>query len=122
MRSVITYTGARLLLFVAAFGLVYMLGGRGVVGLVIALVISGLASYVLLAGQRDAMSRSIVERISRLRGVGQRLDEAAAKEDPVADTNSRGPETTSESAAEVPESQTPETGSSPSAAHDTPKP
>lgn len=121
MRSVITYTGARLLLFVAAFGLVYMLGGRGVVGLVIALVISGLASYVLLAGQRDAMSRSIVERINRLRSVGQRLDEAAAKEDSIADSDSRGPESASESTDEALESRTPKAGSSLNAAHEKPQ-
>lgn len=85
MRTFITYTAARLLLFAAAFGLVYMLGARGAVGLVIALVISGLASYVLLTEQRDAMSSSIVERLSRLKGAAARLDEGAAKEDDPAD-------------------------------------
>jgi uncharacterized membrane protein YgcG len=105
MRSVFAYTAARIVLFVVALGLVYLAGARGLLALAIAIVISGLASFVLLSRQRDAMSGSLVSRLraqreqheqgeqgeggssgsgglfSRVREIGHRLDEGTRAED-----------------------------------------
>lgn len=97
MRSVFAYTAARILLFAAALGIVYLAGARGLLALAIAVVISGLASFVLLSRQRDAMSGALTARIrssnqqrspgsgglmSRFRDFGQRIDEGTRAEDP----------------------------------------
>ena len=85
MRSVLAYTTARLLLFVAATGLLYLAGARGLLLLGLALLISGIASYVLLSRQRDRMSGALSNRLSGTRGrvseFRRRLDDGAAAED-----------------------------------------
>jgi Mn2+/Fe2+ NRAMP family transporter len=81
MRSAIAYTSARILLFVAAAGLLYLVGARGLLLLGLALLVSGIASYVLLSRQRDAMSGAIASRLSGLRGLGRRLDAGTRAED-----------------------------------------
>jgi Mn2+/Fe2+ NRAMP family transporter len=78
MRATFTYTTARILLFVAATGLFYLAGARGLLLLGLALVVSGAASYVVLSRQRDAMSGALVNRFRTLRG---RIDEGAKSED-----------------------------------------
>jgi len=75
---VLVYTSSRLLVFVVVAGVLALLGMRGILLLAAALVLSGLASYVLLSGQRDAMASSLAARTTRMR---QRMDEAAAAED-----------------------------------------
>jgi Mn2+/Fe2+ NRAMP family transporter len=81
MRSAIAYTSARILLFVAAAGLLYLVGARGLLLLGLALLVSGIASYVLLSRQRDAMSGAIASRLQGLRGLGRRLDAGTRTED-----------------------------------------
>jgi Mn2+/Fe2+ NRAMP family transporter len=81
MRSTIAYTTARILLFIAATGLLYLVGARGLLLLGLALLISGIASYVLLSRQRDAMSGAIAARLQGLRGLGHRLDAGTRSED-----------------------------------------
>jgi Mn2+/Fe2+ NRAMP family transporter len=84
MRSTIAYTTARILLFVAAAGLLYLVGARGLLLLGLALLVSGIASYVLLSRQRDAMSGAIASRLHGLRGLrglGRRLDAGTRAED-----------------------------------------
>lgn len=78
MRPTIAYTSARILLFVAALGLLYLVGARGPLLLALALVISGVVSFVVLSRQRDMMSGAIV---SRIRNVRERLDDGARAED-----------------------------------------
>jgi hypothetical protein len=78
MRATIAYTSARILLFLAALGLLYLVGARRLLLVALALVISGILSFVLLSRQRDAMSGALV---SRLRGVRERLDDGARAED-----------------------------------------
>ncbi|HUZ36059.1 MAG TPA: DUF4229 domain-containing protein [Streptosporangiaceae bacterium] len=78
MRATFAYTTARILLFVAATGLFYLAGARGLLLLGLALVVSGVASYVLLSRQRDAMSGALV---SRLRTLRTRIDQGAKAED-----------------------------------------
>jgi hypothetical protein len=81
MRSAVAYTSARILLFVGATGLLYLAGARGLLLLGLALLVSGIASYVLLSRQRDAMSGAIASRLQGLRGLGRRLDAGTRAED-----------------------------------------
>ena len=87
MRSWLTYTAARLALFAGAFGVVYLFGARSWIALILAWVISGLASYVLLSKWRDQMSASVVDwsnkREKQDKAVGSRLVGGAAREDGV---------------------------------------
>lgn len=87
MRSWLTYTAARLALFAAAFGVVYLFGARSWIALVLAWVISGLASYVLLSKWRDQMSTSVTEWSDNRKdkAVGDRLVHGAAREDEIQD-------------------------------------
>jgi NADH:ubiquinone oxidoreductase subunit 2 (subunit N) len=78
MRATFAYTTARILLFVAAVGLIYLAGARGLLLLALALVVSGAASYILLSRQRDAMSGALMSRFRMLRA---RIDEGAKAED-----------------------------------------
>ena len=78
MNPVVGYSLARMLLFLAAAGLLYLLQLRGVWLLLGAILVSGLASYALLARQRDAMSTAVADRLQRAR---QRIDEGATSED-----------------------------------------
>src|SRR5258708_14044144 len=78
MRSTIAYTTARILLFVVVTGLLYLAGAQGLLLLGLALLISGIISYVLLSRQRDAMSSAITSRLQGFRG---RLDSATRAEE-----------------------------------------
>jgi hypothetical protein len=74
----LAYTSARILLFLAALGLLYLAGARRLLLVALALIISGIVSFVVLSRQRDAMSGVLV---SRLRGFRERLDEGTRAED-----------------------------------------
>lgn len=78
MRVTFAYSLARFLLFAAALGLVYLAGARGLLLFGLALVISGIISFVVLSRLRDAMSGAITSRISRFR---EGLDEGSRAED-----------------------------------------
>lgn len=78
MRATLAYTTARILLFVAATVLIYLAGARGLLLLALALLVSGLISFVLLSRQRDAMSGALSNRLRRVR---ERIDKGAAAED-----------------------------------------
>jgi Mn2+/Fe2+ NRAMP family transporter len=78
MRATFAYTTARILLFVAATGLCYLAGARGLLLLGLALLVSGAASYVVLSRQRDAMSGALMNRLRTLRS---RIDAGAKAED-----------------------------------------
>jgi Mn2+/Fe2+ NRAMP family transporter len=103
MRATLAYTSARILLFLAALVLLYVAGLRGLVLLAVALLVSGIASFVVLSKARDRMSTSLSghlngmqeKRASRANGTaaktpglrarfrefGERLDEGAQAED-----------------------------------------
>ncbi|MBV9381835.1 MAG: DUF4229 domain-containing protein [Streptosporangiaceae bacterium] len=85
MRTAIAYTSARILLLVAAAILLYLAGARGLLLLALAFVISGIASFVLLSRQRDAMSGALSSRLrragERAAGFRARLEEGARAED-----------------------------------------
>jgi hypothetical protein len=78
MRATFSYTLMRLLLFFASLILVYFAGARGLLLVGLALVISGIASFVLLSRQRDAMSGALAARVRNFR---ERIDEGASAED-----------------------------------------
>ena len=72
MRTALAYTSARFVLFLVALVLLYFAGARGLLLAALALLVSGIASFVLLSRQRDVMSGALT---SRLRGVRNRSGE-----------------------------------------------
>jgi Mn2+/Fe2+ NRAMP family transporter len=78
MRATFAYSSARILLFVVALGLLYLVGARGLLLFGLALIISGIISFVVLSRLRDAMSGAITSRVGRFR---RRLDEGSRAED-----------------------------------------
>jgi Protein of unknown function (DUF4229) len=78
MRATLAYTTARILLFVAATGLIYLAGARGLLLLGLALLVSGAVSYILLSRQRNAMAGALSRRLVSFRA---RLDAGSRVED-----------------------------------------
>jgi hypothetical protein len=78
MRSVLAYSAARLLLFVVTAGVLFLLGARGLLLIALAVLISGLVSFVLLVRQRDAMSSAVASGVKTRR---RRFEESRARED-----------------------------------------
>ena len=78
MRATLAYTAARILLFAAVAGLLYLAGARGVLLIALALVVSGVASYIVLSRMRDAMAGAIGRRIASVRS---RIDDGTRAED-----------------------------------------
>ena len=72
MRTALAYTSARFVLFLIALVLLYFAGARGLLLAALALLVSGIASFVLLSRQRDVMSGALT---NRLRGVRARASE-----------------------------------------------
>jgi hypothetical protein len=66
-RAVAFYTLLRALLFAAAVGVGYVAGLRGLLLLVVALLVSGVASWFLLAGPRAGVSAAVDARVQRWR-------------------------------------------------------
>jgi cell division protein FtsL len=64
--SILAYTSARILIFGCAVILLYVAGARGVLLLFLALVISALASYVLLNRQRQLIAEKLNGRLGRV--------------------------------------------------------
>ena len=85
MRATFAYTSARILLFVVSMILLYLVGARSLLLVALALLVSGIASFVLLSKQRDRMSGALIGRLrnGRERGAGfrARLEEGARAED-----------------------------------------
>ena len=78
MRATFAYTTARILIFVVSLIVLYLVGARQLLLIGLALVLSGIISFVLLSRQRDAMSTALASRITRFR---RRLDAGARAED-----------------------------------------
>ena len=85
MRPALAYSLARLGLFFAVLLLLYLVGARGLLLVALALLVSGIISFVVLSRQRDAMSSSLSARFRGIRAragqFGDRLDEGAKAED-----------------------------------------
>jgi hypothetical protein len=85
MRTGLAYTSARILLFIIAMVVLYLAGARGILLLALAVIVSALASYVLLSKQRDIMAGALQRKMSRATGkvteLRTRLEEGASSED-----------------------------------------
>lgn len=83
--SILAYTSARILIFGCAVILLYLAGARGVLLLFLGLVISALASYVLLSRQRALIAEKLNGRLSRVSAkageLRERLEEGTKAED-----------------------------------------
>ena len=87
----VVYTSARLVLFIVTATILALLGMQGIGLLLVALVVSGLLSYVLLSRMRDAVSVAVSQRVAArspqpgrkrgMPGLWQRLDERTRAED-----------------------------------------
>jgi hypothetical protein len=78
MRATLSYTMMRLLLFFASLILLYFAGARNFMLVGLALLISGIVSFIVLSRQRDAMSGALAARVRSFR---ERLDEGTRAED-----------------------------------------
>jgi Protein of unknown function (DUF4229) len=84
VKEFVVYTGLRLLMFAATFGVVIglwlLIAGQANVfaAVAIAFVVSGIGSYFLLNGQREAFARRVEVRATR---ATKAFDELRAKED-----------------------------------------
>jgi TctA family transporter len=85
MRTTLAYSSARILLLVVSMILLYLVGARGLLLLLLAFVVSGIASFVLLSKQRDIMSGALTGRLrngrQRVSGFRSRLEEGTRVED-----------------------------------------
>jgi O-antigen/teichoic acid export membrane protein len=83
--SVLAYTSARILMFGCAVILLYVAGARGVLLLFLGLVISALASYILLNKQRAIIANKLNNKIgkagSKVTEFRERLEEGTKTED-----------------------------------------
>lgn len=68
MKSAALYTAGRVLIFAVMAGLLFLVGFRGFLLVVTALVLSIPASWVLLARQRAAMASDVERRVTDRRG------------------------------------------------------
>ncbi|GAA3963881.1 hypothetical protein GCM10023085_53060 [Actinomadura viridis] len=78
MRSVLFYTAARFAIFLGTVAILALFGARGLLLLGLAVLISGIVSFVLLSGQRDAMSTAVISGFQERR---RRFERARTKED-----------------------------------------
>ncbi len=84
MKEFVVYTGLRLLMFAATFGIVVgvwlLVGDEAniLVAVLIAFVVSGVGSYFLLNGQREALAQRVEVRAER---ATKAFEERKAKED-----------------------------------------
>ena len=93
MRSVFAYTSARILLFGCSVILLYVAGARGLLLLFLGLVVSALASYILLNKQRTILANRLNGRLgkvgskatSKVTEFRERLEDGTAAEDGTAD-------------------------------------
>jgi hypothetical protein len=83
--SILAYTSARILMFGCAVILLYVAGARGVLLLALGLVISALASYILLNKQRaiiaDRLNGRLAKAGSKVTELRERLDDGSKAED-----------------------------------------
>lgn len=90
VRAVLRYTAARLALFGVTLGVLYLVGARSFLLVALALLVSGLVSYVALSRQRDDFSAVLNDRLQRF---NRRVDADAAVEDAAVDDATAGDET-----------------------------
>jgi Protein of unknown function (DUF4229) len=80
VSPVVVYTSSRVAIFVVCMMILWLLGMKSLLLVAVAFLLSGLASFVLLSRQRDAMSSDVVERAARMK---RRFNERLTAEDEV---------------------------------------
>jgi len=80
VNPLVTYSLARLVLFVAALGVVYLLGARQLIALLLAAAISMLLSYVLLRPLRDQAAERLAARAQRRMAPRQPSEDEAVED------------------------------------------
>ena len=87
--SILAYTSARILIFGCAVILLYVAGARGLLLLFLGLLISALASYILLNRQRQLIAEKLNGRLgkagSKFTEFRERLEDGTKTEDDVAE-------------------------------------
>jgi Protein of unknown function (DUF4229) len=78
MSPALNYTLARAAILGATLAVLWLVGARGILLVLLAVLISGLISYFALSGMRDAVSARVAERVQR---ISQRIDERTRAED-----------------------------------------
>ena len=83
--SILAYTSARILMFGCAVILLYLAGARGLLLLLLSLIVSGLASYILLNKQRTIIADKLNGRLgkagSKFTEFRERLEDGTKAED-----------------------------------------
>jgi hypothetical protein len=83
--SILAYTSARILIFGCAVILLYVAGARGILLLFLGLLISALASYILLNRQRQLIATKLNGRLGKAGSTfsefRERLEEGTKAED-----------------------------------------
>lgn len=86
MRTILLYSAARLVLFLAALGVLYPIAGISIGTVVLAIVISALLSYVLLGRIRQTLVSNWMTRVEQRRlRKGRRPDVDTDAEDTALD-------------------------------------
>jgi hypothetical protein len=88
--SILAYTSARILMFGCAVILLYVAGARGLLLLLLGLIISALASYILLNKQRAIIAEKLNNKLgkagSKVTELRGRLEEGTKAEDAADET------------------------------------
>jgi hypothetical protein len=83
--SILTYTSARILMFGVAVIVLYFAGARGILLLALGLVVSAIASYILLNKQRmliaDKLNGNLGKAGSKVTELRDRLEAGTSVED-----------------------------------------
>ncbi|MDQ6650821.1 MAG: DUF4229 domain-containing protein [Actinomycetota bacterium] len=79
--AVVGYSVARVLVFLLVGVVLSLVGLHGLLLVAVALVVSGVLSYVVLRPQRDAMSRFVADRVQRRRDGRAARDEEDGYDD-----------------------------------------
>jgi UPF0716 family protein affecting phage T7 exclusion len=94
--SILAYTSARILIFGCSVILLYVAGARGVLLLFLGLVISMIASYILLNKQRAIIADKLNGRLSKVGSkateLRERLEEGSKAEDEAKSEDEEGAE------------------------------
>jgi len=67
VRAVAVYSGSRLLVFIGVLAVLFAVGLRGFAVFILALLVSGLISVLLLRRQRAVFAQAIEESVDRRR-------------------------------------------------------
>lgn len=88
--SILAYTSARILMFGCAVILLYLAGARGLLLLLLGLIVSALASYILLNKQRAIIAEKLNNKLgkagSKVTELRGRLEEGTKAEDAADET------------------------------------